>query len=125
MTNGIILSVEGMNMLDGKALGARVKELREKNSITQNQIAEYLKVDQSHISKLENGQRQLSMLLVEKLSRLFGLPVESLLEERDSCEHIPFAMRAQQLNPEDLELLAAINQIALNLKDMQKLAGNR
>ena len=67
-------------MLDGRALGARLKELRVKNSITQSQLAEYLGVDQSYISKFESGQRQLSVLSLEKLANLFGLPVESLLE---------------------------------------------
>jgi transcriptional regulator with XRE-family HTH domain len=113
---------EGIYMLDGKSLGAKLKKLRERSSITQSQIAEYLKVDQSYVSKLESGQRQISMLQVEKLSHLFGLPVESLLEADVSCEQIPFAMRAKQLEPEDLESIAVINRIALNLKDMQELA---
>ncbi len=58
-------------MLDGKALGARLKELRVKNSITQSQLAEYLGVDQSYISKFESGQRQLSVLSLEKLAQSF------------------------------------------------------
>ncbi|HRX65970.1 MULTISPECIES: helix-turn-helix transcriptional regulator [unclassified Mesotoga] len=109
-------------MLRVKALGTKLRELREKNSITQSQIAEYLKVDQSYISKFESGQRQLSMLSLEKLAHLFGLPVESLLEENVSCEQIPFAMRARELESEDLKSIAVINRIALNLNDMQKLA---
>ena len=109
-------------MLDGKALGSRLKEIREKNSITQSQLAEYLKVDQSYISKFESGQRQISMVSLEKLAHLFGLPVESLLEERVDCEQTPFAMRARELASEDLESIAVINRIAINLIDMQKLA---
>jgi len=109
-------------MLDGKALGVRLKELRVKNLITQSQLAEYLGVDQSYISKLESGQRQLSMLSLEKLSHLFGLPVESLLEGEFCLEQIPFAMRARHLEPEDLESIAVINRIALNLRDMQRMA---
>ena len=109
-------------MLDWKALGVRLKELRVKNLITQSQLAEYLGVDQSYISKLESGQRQLSMLSLEKLSHLFGLPVESLLEGEFCLEQIPFAMRARHLEPEDLESIAVINRIALNLRDMQRMA---
>ena len=109
-------------MLDWKALGVRLKELRVKNLITQSQLAEYLGVDQSYISKLESGQRQLSMLSLEKLSHLFGLPVESLLEGEFCLELIPFAMRARHLEPEDLESIAVINRIALNLRDMQRMA---
>ena len=109
-------------MLDGKALGARLKELRVKNSITQSQLAEYLGVDQSYISKFESGQRQLSALSLEKLADLFGLPVESLLEGEFHLEQLPFAMRARHLEPEDLESIAVINRIALNLRDMQRMA---
>ena len=110
-------------MLDWKALGGRLKELRVKNSITQSQLAEYLGVDQSYISKFESGQRQLSVLSLERLSHLFGLPVESLLEGEFHLEQIPFAMRARQLESEDLESIAVINRIALNLRDMQRMAG--
>ena len=110
-------------MLDGKALGARLKELRVKSSIAQSQLAEYLGVDQSYISKFESGQRQLSVLSLEKLANLFGLPVESLLEGEFHLEQLPFAMRARQLEPEDLESIAVINRIALNLRDMQRMAG--
>lgn len=109
-------------MLDEKALGARLKELRVKNSITQSQLGEYLGVDQSYISKFESGQRQLSVLSLEKLAHLFGLPVESLLEGEFCLEQIPFSMRAKQLEPEDLESIAVINRIALNLRDMQRMA---
>ncbi len=109
-------------MLDGKALGGRLKELRMKNSITQSQLADYLGVDQSYISKFESGQRQLSVLSLEKLANLFGLPVESLLEGEFHLEQLPFAMRARHLEPEDLESIAVINRIALNLRDMQRMA---
>jgi len=109
-------------MLDAKALGARLKKLRAKNSITQSQLAEYLGVDQSYISKFESGQRQLSVLSLEKLANLFGLPVESLLEGEFHLEQLPFAMRARHLEPEDLESIAVINRIALNLRDMQRMA---
>ena len=109
-------------MLDGKALGARLKELRVKSSITQSQLAEYLGVDQSYISKFESGERQLSVLSLEKLAHLFGLPVESLLEGEFHLEQIPFALRAKQLESEDLESIAVINRIALNLRDMQRMA---
>jgi hypothetical protein len=44
------------------------------------------------------------------------------LEEHGDCEQTPFAMRARELASEDLESIAVINRIALNLIDMQKLA---
>ena len=38
-------------------INVRIKELREKNGYTQKNIADFLSVDQSFVSKIENGER--------------------------------------------------------------------
>ena len=50
----------------------RLKQLRKESKITQEQLAEYLNVDQSMITKLENGTRSLSVGMIEKICNLFG-----------------------------------------------------
>lgn len=44
----------------------RLKQLRKESKITQEQLANYLDVDQTMITKLENGTRNLNVTLIEK-----------------------------------------------------------
>ena len=51
----------------GKVVKLRLKELRKEGQITQEQLAKYLNVDQSMITKLENGTRNLNIMLIPKI----------------------------------------------------------
>ena len=61
-----------------KSIGERFNELRNKSGLTQSQIADFLKVDQSYISKCEKSERQFSIDILEKAAALFGCPIEYL-----------------------------------------------
>lgn len=113
-------------MLTFELVGKKVKELRDQYDLNQSQLAEYLKVDQSYISKCEKGERQFSADMLEKLGNLFGCSVDFFTNE--SAEHcpIPFALRANAMEAADLEAIAVMNKLALNLRYMSKLvAGDR
>ena len=106
-------------------MNLRLKELRKESKITQEQLAKYLNVDQSLVTKLENGSRSLNVSLIDKICSLFGCTEEYLLG--DSEEYIPlnFAFRSSGINEEDLESIAVINKIAMNLRYMNKLTGDK
>ncbi len=113
-------------MLNFELVGKKVKELRGQYGLNQSQIAEYLKVDQSYISKCEKDERQFSADMLEKLANLFGCSMAVFTSE--SVEHcpIPFALRANGIDTADLEALAVMNKLALNLRYMSTLvAGDR
>ncbi|MBN2285255.1 MAG: helix-turn-helix transcriptional regulator [Tissierellales bacterium] len=104
-------------------MGDNIKTLREQSGFTQNNIAKYLKVDQSLISKIEKNERLITSDMLEKLSALFGVTVESFYEKSITANRISFALRANEITEEDLEAISAINRIALNLNFMTKLLG--
>ena len=52
-------------------IGFKIKQLREKSKLNQTQLAVFLDVDQSYVSKCEKGERQLSLDSLEKLCNLF------------------------------------------------------
>lgn len=108
-------------MINEKKIGLRVMELRKNTGITQKQLADYLNIDQSYISKIEKGERQLSLDSLTKLSSLFGCSIEYFVE--DNVEHSPMtiAFRANGLSSEALEIIAVMNKIALNLRFMDQL----
>lgn len=104
-------------------LGEKIRQLREKSKITQTQLAEYLCVDQSLISKLEGNDRSPSIELLEKLTILFGCAEDYFETDHECHSSLQFAFRANELNNADFEAISAINRIALNLREMKKMLG--
>ena len=102
-------------------IGAKVKFLREKANLTQKQLAEYLSVDQSLISKFENGERSINSDALNKLADLFCCTVE-LLNSENSIQEYSISFRTTNLTIDDMKILATINRIALNQLKMERLA---
>lgn len=101
----------------------RLKELRTESKLTQEQLAKYLDVDQSLVTKLENGTRSLNVTLLEKICNLFGCSDSYLLGMDDNYVPLSFAFRTKGIQTEDLESIAAINKIILNLRSMNEMMG--
>ena len=101
----------------------RLKELRKKSNLTQEQMAKYLGVDQSMITKLENGTRVLNVTFIDKICSLFGCTEDYLFGASEEYVPMSFAFRANSIEAEDLESIAAINKIASNIRYMNKLIG--
>lgn len=102
-------------------INEKLKEIREKSGFTQQQIAAYLDVDQSYISKWEKGERQISIDVVEKMANLFGYHVDYFLNDNISSEPITFALRAGKISPDDMTAIAVMNKLVLNIRFMSKL----
>jgi len=105
-------------------IGSKIKILREKSGFTQKNIADYLNVDQSLISKFEAGERPISADMLEKLAALFGLDMTCFNEAAEDFSPLSFALRAGEITGEDLEAVSAINKIALNSAYMARLLAN-
>lgn len=60
-------------------LGVKLKELRELNSYVQRQIAAHLEIDTAYVSKMENGEKQISRIHIKKLSILYKTNEKELL----------------------------------------------
>lgn len=57
----------------------RVRGLREDSDLTQEYLAQYLSCSQSAYSKIESGQRQLSIDYAIKISSLYQVSIDYLL----------------------------------------------
>ena len=113
--------MEEPDMADMNTLGQRLKASREKMGLTQKHIAEYLKVDQSLVSKFESGERVISSDMLDALSALFCCPVSALISNGDCHKPIEFAFRTTALDTDDLAVLAKLNKIVLNQLQMEDL----
>ncbi len=62
-----------------RLLGQRVAKLRKEQHLTQVQLAEILEISQQHMASFEKGIRKIPASMLPKLSKVFAVPVESLL----------------------------------------------
>lgn len=111
-----------MNNTIGR-IGENIKALREQSGFTQSNLAQYLRVDQSLISKIEKNERPITSDMLDKLAALFGVTTDSFNGESIPLNRISFALRASEINEDDLETISAINRIALNSNFMTRLLG--
>lgn len=106
-----------------KKIGMNIKKLRESANLTQKQIAEYLSIDQSLISKFEKGERSINSDMLNRLAALFCCPISSLFSTEDMTPIYSIAFRTASIECADLNALAVINKIALNQLKMDQLSG--
>jgi transcriptional regulator with XRE-family HTH domain len=66
-------------------IAERIKEFRKNSGLSQANIACFLGVDQSLISKAENGERSLSVEMLEKLAALYGVSMLDFEEDSLLC----------------------------------------
>lgn len=59
--------------------GAMIKELREKNRLTQSELAQKLNVSDKTISKWETGKGYPDITLLEPIASVFGISIAELL----------------------------------------------
>jgi transcriptional regulator with XRE-family HTH domain len=96
------------------SLGLQIKELREKSGFTQKNIANFLGVDQSLISKFEAGERPVSADMLDKMAALFSCSISAFEEPMEDIKALHFALRSSEICEADLKTISVINKIALN-----------
>jgi transcriptional regulator with XRE-family HTH domain len=105
-------------------IGRNAKLARETNGFSQMNVAEFLRVDQSLISKFESGERSMRSDMLERLANLYGYKVSDFeSEDGISKQRIKTAYRASGLSPADLEVVHDIKRIGMNLFFMAELMG--
>lgn len=99
----------------------RLKELRIQNGYTQKQVANYLEMDQSYLSKIENGERNVNDVGFDRLCLLYDCSSDYLLGESDEYEVPKMSFRADE--KADLFAIAKMNQVMGHLKVLRDLEG--
>jgi transcriptional regulator with XRE-family HTH domain len=63
-----------------KKFGQRVKELRLTKGYSQERLAEISDLDRTYIPGIEAGKRNVSLLVVEKIAKAFGISISELMK---------------------------------------------
>jgi len=61
--------------IDKKLFGKRLKELREKRGMTQEELSNLLDIEWQHISRLENGKNLPSCAILIALAEIFDVDI--------------------------------------------------
>lgn len=102
-------------------MGNRIKILRRQANLTQEQIGQFLGIDQSMVAKIEKGERNLTTVQLEKLSNLFACSEDYLLGISDEEKMIRLAFRLENVDPEAMIIVAAVNKIAANIQMLNRI----
>lgn len=97
-----------------KKYGFKIREIREKNNDTREELAKKLKISESALGKYERGERNIKPILLEKVAEIYDVPFSSLFgDEVDmprelkelGVEWITFAkeMNEKNLTPEEIK----------------------
>ena len=60
-------------------VGKIIKKIREEKGLTQLQIAELINMHRSNYSRVETGERELSIEAINKIARYFGMTIDHLI----------------------------------------------
>jgi transcriptional regulator with XRE-family HTH domain len=60
-------------------VGRRIAEMRAKRGITQQVLADLAGIERSHLARLELGEREAGLRMLEKIADAMGLQVKDLV----------------------------------------------
>jgi transcriptional regulator with XRE-family HTH domain len=61
-------------------IGQRIKELREKTEMSQKDLSYAADLDRSYIASIENGQRNVSIVNIEKIANALGVTLNDFFK---------------------------------------------
>jgi transcriptional regulator with XRE-family HTH domain len=64
-----------------KKIGLRIKDFRNKKSLTQEQLAWEADVDRTYMNHVENGKRNISIKSLEKIIKALGVSFSEFFKE--------------------------------------------
>ena len=63
--------------------GINIKKIREQKGLTQQTIADLIAMHCSNYSKIESGQRELSIDALNKIAKYFGMTTDQIINFED------------------------------------------
>ena len=90
----------------------QLKELRKRNSLTQQELADKLSISKSFVSQLERGERQMSLGLLKKYANVVSVKPEEIL-------------RALEITQREVPVERKLaKQVSLVVKQVMKISGS-
>ena len=68
-------------------IGHRIKELREASNMSQKDLAYTADLDRSYIASIENGQRNVSIVNIEKIATALNVTLKEFFNDAEFIKH--------------------------------------
>ncbi|SFD75252.1 Helix-turn-helix [Chitinophaga sp. CF118] len=106
--------------------GAILKAFRERNNLSQEDVASFLSVKREVLSYYENDSREAPLDVLEKLADLYGADLTDFFEtEYNQVKaNIAFAFRANGIEKSDLSEIAQFRKVVKNYFKILELERN-
>ena len=96
-----------------KHIGKIIKKYREEKDLTQQQIADLIHMHRSNYSRVEAGERELSIEAIQKIASYFALTIDQLINEETIPEEVEIEDKTlleqvkliQELDPEEKSMI--------------------
>ena len=75
-----------LQKIDYRKLGVRIKELRQEKGLTQDNLAEMVSCNTSHISNIENNHTKVSLNVLLSIANSLDTSIDFLLSDQYSQE---------------------------------------
>jgi len=70
-------------MTINEIFGKRVKEIRLTLNLSQEKLANLAEIDRTYLPDIENGKRNISLVVAEKIAKALNIPLTNLLDNHD------------------------------------------
>ncbi|HRW21555.1 MAG TPA: helix-turn-helix transcriptional regulator [Bacteroidales bacterium] len=106
-------------------IGNNIKRIRTERGIKQAEIADLIGMHRSNYSKIENGQREISLAAIDKIAKFFNISIDELvhlgddipkevsLEDKTTSEQVKLI---QELEPEEKNMVFKMIETFLTKK---------
>jgi transcriptional regulator with XRE-family HTH domain len=93
------------------AIGVRIKELRTKHQVSQEQMAEALCMTRQRYARLEKGQVDISYLLIKKIADYMGIPIREITSVEQENRELVTYFREKDSFSDVLDSVAKVQEI--------------
>ena len=83
--------------IDYKSIGERIRKLRKKRKMTQEQLRSVIDISSTHMSHIENGSTMLSLPVLIDIANALGTTVDYLLSDSVSSSAHVFRSEIEEI----------------------------
>ncbi|WP_206921877.1 helix-turn-helix domain-containing protein [Alicyclobacillus suci] len=92
------------------SFGARLRELRTKSSLTQEELGKKFQISPSTIGMYERDEREPSLDLLQRLAAFFGVTIDYLVSGKEPHIDPDLGLDISDLSPEEIEFLNELKE---------------
>lgn len=106
-----------------EAVGIKLKELRKKKGMTQEQVADFLQMSQSAYARMEAGKGNSWVRHLKKISEIFNVSAEEVLSSKknEKEENANYNLISKKLIIQYEERIRELTQIIKVLKEEKEV----